>query len=399
MTARPFHVMAKPVGAACNLACTYCFYLSRWDRVGAPRMDDATLRRFIGEYLASQPGPEVTFAWQGGEPTLAGLDFFKRAVVIQRELAPPGVTVANAFQTNGVLLDDGWCRFLGEERFLVGLSVDGPPELHDAQRIDRGGNGSFARVAEAMARLKRHRIEFNTLTVVGPHNVGHPGQVYRFLRRNGSGHMQFIPLVERRRSPAAHDFAAPPREDATPVDAGSAVDPHAWGAFLCAVFDIWVREDVGAVFVREFENWLGLSMGLPSSSCTTAATCGDALAMERDGSVYSCDHFVYPEYRVGRIGERSLAAMAADPVQRAFGEAKRSTLTAQCRSCPWLHLCGGGCPKHRFARSRDGEPGQDHLCPGWERFHAHSAPWFARMAELIRAGQPAERIKGWRPPG
>jgi uncharacterized protein len=394
---RPFHVLAKPVGPACNLACRYCFYISRWDKAGAPSMDEPTLRRFTADYLAANPGPEVNFAWQGGEPTLAGLGFFQRAVAIQRELAKPGQKITNALQTNGVLLDDDWCRFLAQEGFLVGLSIDGPPGLHDAQRIDRGGQATFDRVVEGMARLKRHGVEFNTLTVVGPHNVGHPGQVYRFLRRHGSGHLQFIPLVERRRSTAAHDFAGPPTDGPGTFDPASAVDPQAWGAFLCAVFDIWVQEDVGTVFVRDFENWLGLVLGLPSTLCTTAATCGDALAIERDGTLYSCDHYVYPEYRLGRLGEQTLAEMVASPFQRAFGEAKRSTLTAQCRACPWLSRCGGGCPKHRFATSRAGEPGQDHLCAGWERFFAHSDPWFQQLAHLVRNGQPAERIKGWRP--
>lgn len=381
---RPFHLMAKPAGPACNLACTYCFYLSRWDRGGVRGMDDATLEGYVRSYLAAHPGPEVTFAWQGGEPTLLGLDFFRRAVALQQEHRAPGVTVQNAIQTNGLLLDEEWCRFLARERFLVGLSCDGPPELHDRRRVDRGGKGTAQRVLAAAALLRRHGVEFNLLCVVGAHNVDRPRQVYRFLSRLGTPFLQFIPLVERRRpaSAGAHDYAGPPgRDDGSVLDPVS-VTPEGWGGFLCAVFDEWVQADVGRIYVRDFDNWLGMWTGLPSSLCVHAETCGDALVVEADGSVYSCDHYVYPEYRLGRLGEDDLAGMLDGARQRAFGDDKRDGLPEACRSCSWRRLCHGGCPKHRFPAA-PGRPPAPHLCAGWMEFFAHAAPAFERMAALL----------------
>lgn len=383
---RPFHLMAKPAGPACNLACTYCFYLSRWDQGGVKGMDDARLEAYVRDYLAAHPGPEVTFAWQGGEPTLLGLDFFRRAVALQQAHRPPGKLVQNAIQTNGLLLDEEWCRFLAQERFLVGLSCDGPPELHDRRRVDRGGKGTAQRVLAAAALLRRNKVEFNLLCVVGAHNVDRPRQVYRFLSRLGTPFLQFIPLVERRRPASAgvHDYAGPPGQDpAAELDPVS-VTPEGWGGFLCAVFDEWVQADVGTVFVRDFDNWLGMWTGLPSSLCIHAETCGDALVVEADGSVYSCDHYVYPQHRLGRLGEEPLAAMVEGPRQRAFGDDKRDGLPAACRSCRWLKLCHGGCPKHRFPAAA-GQPPAPHLCAGWMEFFAHAAPAFERMVELLHA--------------
>lgn len=386
----PFHLMAKPAGPSCNLACSYCFYLSRWEGDGIRAMAPEVLERYVREYIAAQPGPEVTFAWQGGEPTLVGLGFFKRVVELQRHYLPAGWTCQNAIQTNGTLLDDEWCAFLAAERFLVGISLDGPPKLHDLVRTDRGGRPTAERVLAAIARLRRHRVEYNLLCVVGAHNAGQALQVYRYLRRQGTPFIQFIPLVERRRSERAHDFAGPyPDEPEGGLDPAS-VTPEAWGRFLRTVFDEWVVADVGRIFIRDFDNWLGMWTGLPSTLCVHAETCGDALLLETDGSVYSCDHYVYPEYRIGRLGEDDLAGMVASARQRRFGTDKRDGLPPACRSCRWRPLCHGGCPKHRIPAA-PGAPPAPHLCAGWMDFFAHAAPAFEAMAALVaRRRAPAE---------
>jgi len=386
---RPFHLMAKPAGPACNLACSYCFYLSRWDGAAVRGMDDPTLERFVSAYIAAQPGPEVTFAWQGGEPTLLGLAFFRRAVELQKRYLPAGWTLANAIQTNGTLLDEAWCTFLAAEGFLVGLSLDGPVEIHDRARLDRGGRPTARRVLAAVELLRRHRVAFNILCVVGAHNAGNALQVYRFLRRMGTSFIQFIPLVERRSSSTAHDFAAPHTLDQA-VDSLS-VGAEAWGRFLCTVFNEWITADVGRVFIRDFDNWLGMWTGLPSTLCVHSETCGNSLVVEADGSVYSCDHYVYPAYRLGRLGEQDLAGMVASPPQRAFGEAKRSALPATCRSCRWQRLCHGGCPKDRFP-AKSGASATAHLCAGWQTFFTHAEPAFMRMAELLAQRQPPAAV-------
>lgn len=388
---RPFHLMAKPAGAACNLACSYCFYLSRWDGAKVCGMDDATLETYIREYIASQLGPDIPFAWQGGEPTLLGTAFFRRAVELQKKYLPKGWTVSNSIQTNGILLNDAWCQFLAAEKFLVGLSLDGPPKIHDCMRLDWGGNPTAERVLAAAERMFRHHVEFNILCVVGSHNAEQALQVYRFLRKRGTQFLQFIPLVERRHSGKAHDYAAPhsldPNASLDPVS----VSAQAWGRFLCTIFDEWIQSDVGTIFIRDLDNWLGLWMDLPSTLCVHAQTCGDAMIIETDGSVYSCDHFVYPEYRLGRLGENDLTQMASSANQRDFGLAKRDALPQSCLKCPWKKLCNGGCPKHRFPLA----PGQDatpHLCAGWQMFFTHAAPAFNRMAELLKQQRPASDV-------
>lgn len=380
--AAAFSVMAKPAGALCNLDCRYCFYLDRADLAPRP-MAGEVLERFIAEYVASQPGPEVTFYWQGGEPTLLGLDYFRRVTALQRRYAG-GRRIANALQTNGLLLDDGWARFLAEEGFLVGLSLDGPPRLHDLHRRDRQGQPSGAAVLAALERLQRHGVAVNTLTVVHRDTCRHGRTVYRFLKRLGVEVMQFIPLVERLRPNGS--LAAPPPADADARPAPWSVPPGGYGGFLCEIFDDWIRADVGRVFVQPFDVALALWAGLPSPLCIFAETCGDALALEHDGSLYACDHYVFPDYRLGRLGEAPLAELAARPAQQAFGRAKRDTLPAECRSCRFLSVCHGGCPKHRIAAGR-----LNHLCPSYKRFFVHVAPAMARMTALLAAGRaPAD---------
>jgi uncharacterized protein len=394
-----FHLMAKPSGAACNLDCHYCFYLEKTERLGQEkqaRMDDATLEAHIRQTIAATDDPEVQFAWQGGEPTLMGLDFFRRAVAIQEHYRPEGRSIVNTFQTNGVLLDDAWCAFLAGHKFLVGLSVDGPRELHDAMRIDKGGKPTFDKVMAAAERMRRHGVEFNSLTVVGRHNQEHALKVYRFLRKNVSPFMQFIPLVERAVPGATdHRLSGPPGAPSEEHDATVtpwSVQSDAWGRFMCTVYDEWVRADVGTVFVQAFDTALGAWMGLPAALCIHAETCGRALIIEHNGDVFSCDHFAYPEFKLGNVKTDNLRAMVDSPQQKAFGDAKRDTLPGKCRRCPVLHACRGGCPKHRFLKTEDGEPGLHYLCAGYFRFFTHVDEGMRRMAALLHQQKPPAEI-------
>ena len=386
---RPFHLMAKPAGPACNLSCLYCFYLSRWDGGAIRGMDDATLEHYVSEYIASHPGPEVPFAWQGGEPTLMGIDFFRRAIALQKRYLPPGWTATNSLQTNGVLLNDAWCQFLTQEKFLVGISLDGPPKFHDRRRLDRGGNPTAERVLKSIELMRKHKVEYNILCVVGSHNAGNALQVYRFLRSQGTQFLQFIPVVERRHSAATHDFSGP--NDC--VDALDAVSltPEAWGKFLITVFNEWVTTDVGSVYIRDFDNWLGLWVGLPSTLCIHAVTCGDAMVIEADGSIYSCDHFVYPTHRLGRLGEHNLLDMISSSQQKDFGTSKRNALPTPCHTCKWRTYCNGGCPKQWISTTPE-SPKAPHLCGGWKIFFTHAEPAFDRMAKLLEQKQAPAAI-------
>jgi len=398
--ALPFHVMAKPIGPKCNLDCTYCFYLEKenlYPDTASFRMSDAVLERYIASYIAAQPGTEVNFAWQGGEPTLLGVDFFRKVVELQRRHAGRRI-ISNALQTNGTLLDDDWGRFLRENHFLVGLSIDGPRELHDAYRVDRGQKPTFDRVLAGLDCLKRHGIEFNTLTVVHRQNSLHPSEVYRFLKEIGSGFMQFIPLVERTSLPGdlgGLKLAAPPvagqeGDGAAQVTPWS-VQAKDYGTFLTGIFDQWVQHDVGQVFVQIFDvalaNWFGEGPGL----CVFSEKCGGALALEHNGDVYSCDHYVYPQYRLGNVTTQPLGDMAASFQQRKFGADKSDALPRYCRECDVRFACHGECPKHRFIRTPDGEPGLNYLCAAYKNFFHHVTPHMEEMARLLRAGQsPAD---------
>jgi uncharacterized protein len=377
--------MLKPAGARCNLACRYCFYLEKEALYpgAAFHMSDAVLESFTRQYIASQPGPEITFAWQGGEPMLLGLDFYRRAVALQGQCCPPGKRIANAFQTNGTLLDDAWCVFFHEHGFLVGLSLDGPRRLHDRYRVDKGGRPTFDRVMAGLALLRRHRVEFNILCCVHAGNADRSLEVYRFLRDEaGAQFIQFIPIVE----PAGHGEAV-----ASPVSDRSVSGPQ-YGEFLCRVFDEWVRRDVGRVFVQIFDAALGIWLGRPASLCLFAETCGRALALEHTGDLYACDHFVTPAHRLGNIADAPLAALAQSRQQAAFGQAKQTTLPRACRECPVRFACHSECPKNRLLTTADGEPGLNYLCEGYKRFFTHIAGPMERMAELLRAGRPAAEV-------
>lgn len=384
--------MTKPIGALCNLACRYCFYLEKaqlYPGSGDFRMKPELLEAYVRNHLAAQPGGEVHFTWQGGEPTLLGVPFFRQVVALQRKYAE-GRVVHNALQTNAVLLDEEWAAFLAQEKFLVGVSIDGPRELHDAFRVDRGENPTFDRVIAGIELLQRHGVEFNTLTAVHRRNAKHPLRVYRFLREIGSGYIQFIPIVERSapQNAAGLWLAAPPQpvtgaELDTQVTEWT-VRPADFGEFLCTIFDAWVQRDVGRVFVQHFDAALANWVGVPPGVCVFAPKCGRALAVEHNGDVYSCDHYVYPEYKLGNVAQDPLATLVDSPAQVAFGDAKSATLPRYCRECPVRFACHGECPKHRFLRTPEGEPGLNYLCHAYRRFFTHIDSPMRTMARLLQ---------------
>ena len=408
---RGFHILTKPIGPICNLDCKYCFYLEKEKLYPGERqwrMSDEVLAEYVRQYIEAQPGPEVFFAWQGGEPTLLGVDFFRKAVALQKKFAN-GKTVSNALQTNGTLLDDEWCQFLAAEKFLIGLSIDGPRELHDQYRVDKGQQPTFDRVMRGLELLKQHRVDFNTLTVVNDANSKQPLEVYRFLKSIGSEFLQFIPLVERKASmdETGLEFASPPDPGSASTRAGHEESPvTAWsveaaqyGNFLCAIFDEWVRQDVGKVFVQLFDVALGNWMGLGSSLCVFAERCGAALALEHNGDLFSCDHYVYPKYRLGNLMNQSLGEMAGSPQQLKFGNDKSDLLPRYCRECEVRFACNGECPKHRFIKTPDGEEGLNYLCPAYKKFFNHIDGPMRMMGQLLREGRAAAEIMKSEPRG
>ena len=379
LTAQPFHLMIKPAGAACNLACKYCYYLEKtaFYPGSAMRMDEDTLARVTEAYLRVNPAPEVVFGWQGGEPLLLGIDFFRRALELQAQYARPGQRVQNALQTNGTLITDEWTEFFAEQHFLIGISIDGPAELHDAYRQDRGGGATHAKVVAGLERLLQHGVETNALVTVNRANAGHPLDVYHHLTELGLAHLQFIPIVERE-SPHSRKTT------------DWSVRPQAYGEFLCTIFQHWTRHDVGQVFVQLFESALNVWLGGPPTLCVFQPTCGRALAVEHTGDLYACDHFVYPEYQRGTVNAETLQSLIDGPDQRAFGREK-SNLPAECRRCPVLRFCGGDCPKHRLRPAEDGIP-ISHLCPAYQRFFTESGEILRAMAGEIRANRPATNV-------
>ena len=365
-------VMTKPTGALCNLDCRYCYYLDKrrlYPERESFRMPDDLLETYVLQHIEASPGELVTFAWHGGEPTILGLDYFRRIVALQKRHRPPGRRIVNNLQTNGTLLDEAWCRFLAAEGFFVGLSLDGPAEYHDRYRVTRGGGPTHRDVVRGWRLLQRHRIRSDVLCVVHAANVAAPTAVYRFFKELGVPSLQFLPLVER--TPAGVS-------ERTPTAA-------AVGEFLCAVFDEWIRHDVGRVSVQMFDEAVRATCGLGHALCVFRETCGDVPVLEHNGDFYACDHFVDPAHRVGNIRETPLAALLASPAQRAFGAAKRDALPRRCRECAVRALCNGGCPKDRIA-------GLSYLCAAYERFFTHARPALERLAALWRAGQPPERI-------
>ncbi len=401
-----FHLLAKPSGSTCNIDCTYCFFLSKDALYPSEkhRMSEATLEAYIRQLLESHRTPEVTVAWQGGEPTLMRVEFFRRSIGLVEKHKRPGQRVQHTFQTNGILLDDAWCAFFKEHDVLVGLSVDGPRELHDTYRLDRQKRGTFERVMAGWRLLQAHGVRFNVLCTVNAANETHGAAVYRFFRDvMGAEWIQFIPIVERA-SPETIEIAnqgwSERRAGKRPLYTQTGnlvtertVGPDQYGRFLIDVFEEWVRRDVGRVYVQIFdvtlEAWFGRH-----TLCIHAPTCGFGPALEYNGDLYACDHYVEPDYLLGNIHKTHMQDLVASPAQRKFGRDKLETLTAQCRECRVRPLCNGGCPKDRFATSRDGEAGHNYLCAGLERFYTHTAPSMRAMAQILqRGGAPAEIMR------
>jgi len=402
-----FHLLAKPTGSACNLDCQYCFFLSKevlyaGDRF---RMADDVLEAYIVQLLTSHRTPEVTVAWQGGEPTLMGLDFFKRSVELVDKHRRPGQQIEYTLQTNGTLLDDDWCAFLKQNNFLVGLSVDGPRELHDTYRVNKGGKGSFDEVMRGWECLRKHEVEFNILCTVNAANADHGAQVYRFFRDElGATFVQFIPIVERSTAellPLANQGWSERPGGPRPLylQAGDlvterTVKPGQYGQFLVDVFEEWVRRDVATVYVQMFDVTLGAYVG-QYSLCIHAPTCGSAPALEHNGDLYSCDHFVEPNYLLGNIKETDMIELIASPKQRQFGRDKLSTLPQYCLDCDVRFACNGGCPKDRFAMTPDGQPGLNYLCPSYKTFFGHVRAPMQVMANLLKADRAPSEIMAW----
>jgi uncharacterized protein len=398
-------VLAKPTGAICNLDCTYCFFLSKESLYpGSPfRMSDEVLEAYVRQMIESQAGPHVTIAWQGGEPTMMGLEFFRRAMQLVKENVRPGMTVEHTIQTNGTLLDEEWCEFLREEGFLVGISIDGPREMHDAYRVDKGGKGSFDRVIAGARLMQERNVEFNVLCTVHAANAGNPLEVYRFFRDDlQTRYLQFIPIVERATEETlvsanvgwgSHRAADRPlyTVDGSLVTERT-VDAEQWGRFLMEIFDEWVRGDVGTVFVNMFDAALASWLGVTPAMCIFAETCGNALALEHTGDLYSCDHYVEPEYLLGNIRERHMLELVASPEQQRFGQDKLDTLPAYCRGCEVRFACHGECPRNRFIDTPDGEAGLNYLCAGYKAFFNHIDRPMRIMADLLRSNRYADEV-------
>lgn len=378
--------MLKPTGATCNLDCKYCFFLAKEKLYPNShfRMEETLLEEYIRQYIASQSTPEVTFAWQGGEPTLMGLDFFRLAVRLQQKHCPPGRRVQNVLQTNGTRLDDNWGQFLRQHNFLVGISIDGPPKLHNAYRVDKRGGPTFDRVMKGLKTLKKYKVDFNILATVHAVNADHPLQVYHFFRDDlGAKFIQFIPVVER-----GHSTGLQEGQQVTE----RSVTGRQYGNFLNAIFDEWGRRDVGQVFVQPFDVALGMWLGYQPTLCVFLETCGDALVLEHNGDLYSCDHFVESQHKLGNIVEIPLVELVNSEQQRQFGLAKQNTLSQYCRECEVGSRCHGGCPKDRILETPDGEPGLNYLCEGYKSFFTHIDRPMRFMAAELRAGRPAANV-------
>jgi uncharacterized protein len=396
-----FHLLVKPTGAICNLDCTYCFFLSKELLYPGSRfrMADELLDTYLRQLIEAHAGaPEVVIAWQGGEPTMMGLPFFRRSVELASQYRQPGQQLVHTIQTNGTLVDDEWAAFFAEHGFLVGLSIDGPRHLHDAYRVDKGGKGSFDRVMGGLAALRRHGVEWNALTTVHAANADHGRAIYQFLRDDcGARYLQFIPIVERATEQmlplADAGWGERARDRPLYVQDGGlvtsrSVSPTGYGRFLIEVFEDWVRRDIGEVYVQMFDVALANWYGEPPGLCVHSETCGLALALEHTGDVYSCDHYVEPDYRLGNISSDRLLDLVVLPRQQDFGAAKRESLPRYCLECDVRFACHGGCPKDRFAVTPDGDPGLHYLCPSYKAFFGHVRSAMTAMCELLGAGRP-----------
>jgi uncharacterized protein len=385
-TPHAFHIMAKPTGSACNLNCDYCFFLKKEKLYPGSdfRMSDEVHEAYIKQLFEAHQVPQVTVAWQGGEPTLMGLDFFRCSMEFQKKYQKPGTRIENTFQTNGILLNDEWCRFFHDNNFLIGLSMDGPNHLHDFYRKDKGGHGTFDRVVRAARLLQQNKVEFNILCTVNRRNADHPLEVYRFFRDElKANYIQFIPIVERENESGS--------QEGNQVTDRS-VRPDQWGRFLIEIFDEWVKRDVGRTFVLNFDGALAGWLGMAGTVCIFGPTCGLGMALEHNGDLYSCDHFVEPNYYLGNILKTSMIDLVASEKQRKFGQDKKDRLPRFCRECEVRSICNGECPKNRFIQTPDGEAGLNYLCEGYKAFFKHADKPMRIMADLIRRGRLAEEV-------
>ena len=392
--AKPLYVMLKPAGAHCNLACKYCYYLEKNNLYqNTPRhlMSDEMLEQFTREYIEAQTMPQVLFTWHGGEPLMRSIDFYKKALALQKKYAH-GKQIDNVIQTNGTLLTDEWCEFFAKNHWLVGISIDGPQEYHDHYRVTPAGKPSWEKVMQGISLLKKHRVEWNAMAVVNAYNAEHPLEFYHFFRDNGCQYLQFTPIVERLTEHEDGRTLASLADDREIPLTDASVTPEQWGNFLCTIFDDWVRHDVGKMFVEIFDctlaNWMGVLPGI----CAYSKECGHAGVMEHNGDVYSCDHFVFPEYKLGNIREQSLIDMLYGEKQQAFSRLKHTSLPRQCKECDMEFACHGECPKNRFEKDKYGEPGLNYLCQGYYQYYSHVAPYMDFMKRELLAQRPPANI-------
>lgn len=393
---RPMYIMLKPAGSLCNLRCKYCYYLEKGQLYKEEKhqvISDDLLERFIRDYIESQTTPQVLFTWHGGETLMRPVSFYRKALELQRRYAR-GRQIDNCIQTNATLLNDEWCRFFRENNFLVGVSIDGPQEFHDEYRKTPTGGPSFQKVMKGINLLNRYGVEWNALAVVNDFNADYPLDFYHFFKEIGCRYIQFTPIVERRvQRPDGLSLAPGMQEEGQLID--FSVTPEQWGNFLCTIFDEWVRNDVGNYYIQLFDATLANWVGYPPGICTMAEECGHAGVMEWNGDVYSCDHFVYPEHRLGNITERSLYQLMNSDKQRQFSQNKKNRLPQQCRECPWLFACHGECPKNRFVKDAYGNPGMNYLCSGYRQFFEHVAPYMDFMKDQLMAQRPPANVMEW----
>ena len=392
--AKPLYVMLKPAGAHCNLACKYCYYLEKnnlYQNSNHHLMSDEMLEQFTREYIEAQTMPQVLFTWHGGEPLMRSIDFYKKALALQKKYAH-GKQIDNVIQTNGTLLTDKWCEFFAKNHWLVGISIDGPQEYHDHYRVTPAGKPSWEKVMQGISLLKKHRVEWNAMAVVNAYNAEHPLEFYHFFRDNGCQYLQFTPIVERLTEHEDGRTLASLADDREIPLTDASVTPQQWGNFLCTIFDDWVRHDVGKTFVEIFDctlaNWMGVLPGI----CAYSKECGHAGVMEHNGDVYSCDHFVFPEYKLGNIRDQSLIDMLYGEKQQAFSRLKHTSLPRQCKECDMEFACHGECPKNRFEKDKYGEPGLNYLCQGYYQYYSHVAPYMDFMKRELLAQRPPANI-------
>ena len=392
--AKPLYVMLKPAGAHCNLACKYCYYLEKnnlYQNSHRHLMSDEMLEQFTREYIEAQTMPQVLFTWHGGEPLMRSIDFYKKALALQKKYAH-GKQIDNVIQTNGTLLTDEWCEFFAKNHWLVGISIDGPQEYHDHYRVTPDGKPSWEKVMQGISLLKKHRVEWNAMAVVNAYNAEHPLEFYHFFRDNGCQYLQFTPIVERLTEHEDGRTLASLADDREIPLADASVTPQQWGNFLCTIFDDWVRHDVGKTFVEIFDctlaNWMGVLPGI----CAYSKECGHAGVMEHNGDVYSCDHFVFSEYKLGNIKDQSLIDMLYGEKQQAFSRLKHTSLPRQCKECDMEFACHGECPKNRFEKDKYGEPGLNYLCQGYYQYYSHVAPYMDFMKRELLAQRPPANI-------